>query len=168
MSAKEQNRTDQYLVFRLAGDLYAIEVSRIQEVLEYQNITKVPKTPAFMLGVINVRGGVIPVVDLRIKFELEVTEVTVDTCIVVLEIPLQEDTVVIGIIADAVDEVVTLPPEEIETTPSVGTSLDTRFIEGIGKLREHFVIILQVEHIFTAEDIQSVDETVTREEQSEG
>ncbi|MDY7028790.1 MAG: chemotaxis protein CheW, partial [Spirochaetota bacterium] len=102
MSSAEGDRTNQYLTFSLSDELYALEVSKVKEVLEYQSITRVPKTPEFMRGVINVRGGIVPVIDLRLKFNLPATERTVDTCIIVLEINLNDETITVGMIADNV------------------------------------------------------------------
>lgn len=153
MSAKSTTRTNQYLSFKLADEWYAIEVSQIQEVLEYQTITRVPNTPPFMRGVTNVRGGVVPVVDLREKFGLEVSESTIDTCIIVLEVSLADEVITIGTIADTVDAVLELPPEQIEPAPKIGTRLNTQFLEGIGKHEERFLLLLNVDTIFTAEDV---------------
>lgn len=153
MNALNATRTNQYLSFTLAGERYAIEVSRIKEVLEYQTITRVPNTPPFMRGVTNVRGGVVPVVDLRAKFEVEITEPTIDTCIIVLEVPLDDELMIIGTIADTVEEVIELLPDQIEPAPKIGTNIDTRHIEGIGKSGEQFLLLLNVDTIFTARDV---------------
>lgn len=145
--------THQYLTFQLDTESYAIEVSRIEEVLEYQSITRVPKMPESMRGVINVRGNIVPVIDLRHKFALAISEATVDTCIMVLEVTVEGETIRIGTIADTVEEVVEIAPEHIEPTPKIGTKLDAGFIEGIGKINEKFVVILNTDKIFTTDDI---------------
>jgi len=144
--------THQYLTFQLDREWYGIEVSRIEEVLEYQPITRVPKMPESMRGVINVRGNIVPVVDLRQKFGLAISEVTVDTCIIVLEVAAEGETIRIGTIADTVEEVVEIAPEHIEPTPKIGTKMDTYSIEGIGKLDAKFVVILDTDKIFTTQD----------------
>ena len=133
-----------------------MEVSKVKEVLEYQAITRVPKTPDFMRGVINVRGGIVPIVDLRLKFGLPAQEQTVDTCIIVLEIAIENETITVGTIADNVHEVVEIQPEEIEPTPKIGTRLDTDFIEGIGKNNDRFLVILNIDKILTSEEITSM------------
>jgi len=156
---KEMKKTHQYLTFQLDTEWYAIEVSRIEEVLEYQLITRVPNMPESMRGVINVRGNIVPVVDLRYKFGLTLSEVTVDTSIIVLEVALGDETLRIGTIADTVEEVVEIAPEQIEPTPKIGTKLDTDFIEGIGRINEKFVVILNTDKIFTTEDIGQVAES---------
>jgi purine-binding chemotaxis protein CheW len=156
MSTNDINRTNQYLTFNLSDELYALEVSKVKEVLEYQPITRVPKTPEYMRGVINVRGGIVPIVDLRLKFNLPTRERTVDTCIIVLEIALNSETITVGTIADNVHEVIQLQSEDIEPTPRIGTRLDTDFIEGIGKSNDRFVVILNIDKILTAEEITSM------------
>lgn len=156
MNEDNIHRTSQYLTFSLSDELYALEVSKVKEVLEYQFITRVPKTPEYMRGVINVRGGIVPVVDLRLKFNLPAMERTVDTCIVVLEISLDNETITVGTIADNVHEVIEISPENIEPTPKIGTRLDTDFIEGIGKHEDNFLVILNIDRILTAEEISSM------------
>ena len=156
MSTNNVDTTNQYLTFSLSDELYALEVSKVKEVLEYQPITRVPKTPDFMRGVINVRGGIVPIVDLRLKFELPAQEQTVDTCIIVLEISIENETITVGTIADNVHELVELQPEEIEPTPKIGTRLDTDFIEGIGKNNDRFLVILNIDKILTSEEITSM------------
>ena len=158
MTMPNGKRTHQYLTFQLDTEWYAIEVSRIEEVLEYQAITRVPKMPETMRGVINVRGNVVPVVDLRYKFGLTISEATVNTCIIVLEVVIESETIRIGTIADTVEEIVELGPDQIEPTPKIGTKLNNDSIEGIGKVEEQFVVILNTDKIFTTEDIGQVAE----------
>jgi purine-binding chemotaxis protein CheW len=158
---------DQYLTFTLGDEHYAIDVSKVKEVLEIQPITRIPKTPDYMRGVINVRGGVVPIIDLRKKFGMEEVEETVDTCIIVLEIDLQKETVNLGAVADTVSEVIELPREQIEPTPKIGTKLDTAFIDGLGKYEEQFLIILNIDKIFTEEEILTAEETKRRGEAEE-
>lgn len=170
MSTAEKDKTNQYLTFFLSDELYALEVSKVKEVLEYQNITRVPKTPEFMRGVINVRGGIVPVIDLRLKFNLPVKEQTVDTCIIVMDISINDEKITVGMIADSVLEVIEILPEEIDPTPKIGTKLDTDFIEGIGKRGDRFVIILQIDKVLTAEEISTMteeSETVSVPEEEE-
>jgi len=156
MSTNNVDTTNQFLTFSLSDELYALEVSKVKEVLEYQPITRVPKTPDFMRGVINVRGGIVPIVDLRLKFDLPAQEQTVDTCIIVLEISIENETITVGTIADNVHEVVEIQPGEIEPTPKIGTRLDTDFIEGIGKNNDRFLVILNIDKILTSEEISSM------------
>jgi purine-binding chemotaxis protein CheW len=143
----------QYLTFKLADEIFALDVAKVREILEVTTITKVPQTPDFMRGVINLRGSVVPVVDMRLKFGMSMTEQTVNTCIIVVEISFDGDTMVLGALADSVQEVVELEPESIEPAPSIGTKLNTDFIRGMGKLDEHFVMILDIDKIFSSAEL---------------
>lgn len=155
----EQSKTatgNQYLTFTLAGEQYAVEVYKVKEVLEYTTVTRVPRTQEFMRGVINLRGSVVPVIDLRLKFGLGATEKGVDTSIIVLELEIAGDTVVLGTLADAVREVINLDESQIEPAPQIGAKISTNFIRGIGKQDEHFIIILNIDRIFTEEELSGV------------
>jgi purine-binding chemotaxis protein CheW len=153
----------QYLTFRIGEETFAVDVVQVQEVLELLPITRIPKAPGFMRGVVNVRGRVVPVVDLRRKFELEDAEFTVDTCIVVLEISLDAETVVLGALVDSVQEVIELQAEQIEPAPRMGTTLDTEFIRGIGTKDELFIIILDTNKILSSDELDMVQETGSAE-----
>ena len=148
----------QYLTFRIGDETYAVNVVHVQEVLELQPITRIPKAPRFMRGVINVRGSVVPVMDLRRKFELEDAEFTVDTCIVVLEIALDTEAVVLGALVDSVQEVIELQAEHIDPPPKMGTTLSTEFMKGIGKKEDEFVIILDTNRILSGSELDVVQE----------
>lgn len=148
----------QLFTFMLSNEIYGIEISKVREVMDHKKITTVPKTPDFMKGVINLRGGVVPVIDLRLKFGMEETEKTVDTCIIIVDISVDGEQTFIGALADSVKEVITLEPENIEPAPKIGTKLDTEFIKGMGKLNDEFVIILDIEKIFTSEELCMVQD----------
>lgn len=149
--------TDQYLTFRLDKDRFAVDVSRAREVLDYSEVTRVPQTPDYMLGVINLRGSVVPVINLRRKFGMPDVAQTVDTCIIVIEIALGEDKVVIGVVADAVQEVLDLDPAQIEPPPRLGSRLRTEFIQGMGNIDGQFVILLDIDRVFTAEELAVIE-----------
>jgi len=148
--------TRQYLTFKLDEEVFAVDVSQVREILELIPITKVPKTPEFMRGVINVRGSVVPVVDMRIKFGMPRGEETINTCVVVMEVEMDGETAVIGALADSVQEVSEFQPEHIEPPPKLGTQLNVEFIKGIGKQEEEFVIILDIDRIFSSGELQHV------------
>jgi len=150
----------QLFTFMLSNEIYGIEISKVREVMDYKKITIVPKTPDFMKGVINLRGGVVPVIDMRLKFGMEETEKTVDTCIIIVDISVDGEKTFIGALADSVKEVITLEAENIEQAPKIGTKLDTEFIKGMGKLNEEFVIVLDIEKIFTTDELTAVKEMV--------
>lgn len=153
MSVSDITETGQYLTFILENELYAIDISKVREVLDFSRITKVPQTLEFMLGVINLRGSVVPVVDMRLKFGLSPTERTLNTCIIIVEIEIDGETTVIGALADSVQEVLELEPDRIEPPPRIGTRLKSKFIKGMGKRDDQFIIILDINKIFSADEL---------------
>jgi purine-binding chemotaxis protein CheW len=155
VTAKE---TRQYLTFRLGDETFAVNVSKVREILDFISITKVPKTPDFMRGVINLRGSVVPVVDMKLKFGMEETQKTVDTCIIVMEVTIEGETTIVGALADSVEEVLELEPDQIEPPPRIGMKLNIEFISGMGKIGEEFVIILDTDRIFTFEEVEALGE----------
>ena len=158
MSTQVINKTATYLTFTLGQEVFAVDVSKVREVLEFTKITKVPKVPDFMRGVINLRGTVVPVIDLKLKFGMGLTKDTIETCIVVMEVCLDKDRdlTVLGALSDSVQEVIDLDPKDIEPAPHVGTSVDTEFIKGMGKRDENFIIILDIDKIFQGKELEIV------------
>lgn len=159
MNETRQSETSQYLTFRLAQEMFALDVSQVREVLDVTTITKVPRSPEFMRGVINVRGSVVPVVDLRLKFGMPGIERTVDTRIVVMEISLNGEICVVGALADAVHDVMDLDAASIEQAPKIGARWNTEFINGIGKLDDQFIIILDIDSVFSVDELAMVTES---------
>ena len=161
MSVESSKEISQYLTFKLEEDLYALNVEGVREVLELElnHITKIPRTPESLRGVINVRGSVVPVIDMRIKFNMEKQETTIDTCIIVIETSLNGKLTVLGILADSVQEVIDLEPDQIEAAPEIGNQLRTEFIAGIGKRDDSFIIILKIDEILTADELSVVNTT---------
>ncbi len=143
----------QYLTFKLEEEIFALDIAKVREVLDYTSITKVPQTPDFMLGVINLRGSVVPVVDMRLKFGMTRTEKTVNTCIIIVEIDIEDEVTIIGALADSVQEVMDLEPDQIEPPPRIGTRLKTKFIRGMGKRDEQFIIILDIDKAFSSDEL---------------
>jgi purine-binding chemotaxis protein CheW len=150
--------TTQYLTFKLENEVFALDISKVREVLDFTTITKVPRTPEFMRGVINLRGSVVPVVDLRLKFGMSKTEKTVNTCIIITEVTVDGDTTILGTLADSVQEVMNLETDHIEPAPKIGTKLNVGFIKGMGKQGEHFTIIIDIDKIFSTEELALVEE----------
>ncbi len=146
----------QYLTFRLADETYGIEVHKVREILDFPVLTKVPRAPEFMLGVINLRGHVVPVVDLRKRFQLAAGEQTKESCIIVLEIDLAGELLTIGIVGDSVEEVIDLVQSQIEPPPKLGAQLNTEFILGMGTQGEEFILLLDIDKIFTTEELGDV------------
>ena len=156
MSFENIVETTQYLTFKLDEELYALEIIKVQSVLDFGKVTKVPRTPAFMRGVINLRGSVVPIVDLRLKFGMSITEKTIDSCIIIVEIMLNKEITILGCLADSVKEVIDLEPENIEASPRIGSRLDTEFLKGMGKRNEEFIMILDLDNIFSADELTYV------------
>ena len=153
MSTTAITETTQYLTYKLADEVFAVDVAKVREILDFTPATKVPGTPEFMRGVINVRGNVVPVVDMRLKFGLTKTEKTVDTCIVVMEITVDEDTTVLGALVDSVQEVFEIEASQIEPPPRMGTRWRTEFIKGIGKRNDELIIILDIDRVFSSSEL---------------
>ena len=155
-----QEENHQYLTFKLDDEVFALGIDKVREVLDYTSVTKVPQTPDFMRGVINLRGSVVPVVDMRLKFGMAKTEKTVNTCIIIVEINLEGETTVLGALADSVQEVLDLEPQQIEPAPKIGTKLRTEFIRGMGKRGDQFIIILDIDKVFSGEELSAVQGAV--------
>lgn len=145
-----------YLTFSLKGEEYGIGILKVKEIIGMMPITSVPRTPSFVKGVINLRGKVIPVVDLRLKFEMDSIPYTEKTCIIVVEIESSDTIVFIGIVVDAVSEVLNIRAEEIEDTPAFGTHLDTEYIMGMAKMEGSVKILLNIDRVLSCEEIQEI------------
>lgn len=163
MSGSEVTTTAQYLTFTLDQEMFALDIVKVREVLEFADVTKVPRMPDFMRGVINLRGNVVPVVDLRLKFGMSMTEKSVDTCVIIAEVEIDGEKTVLGAMADSVEEVIDLEPDQIDPPPRMGARLDSDFIHGMGKRNEEFIILLDIDRVFTADDIRSVTEEALAE-----
>jgi purine-binding chemotaxis protein CheW len=168
MSLNTVKELSTYLTFGLGDETFALDVANVREVLDLSDITKVPRTPDFMRGVINLRGRVVPVVDMRTKFGLPAGEDTVDTCIIVAEVDLDGETTVIGALADSVREVFQISDDDIEPPPSIGMQMSTDFIHGMGKQDDEFVIILDVNRIFTGDELLHLTNESDEDEIEEG
>jgi purine-binding chemotaxis protein CheW len=156
MSVSEITETRQYLTFKLGNEVFATDVAKVREVLDLTTITQIPRTPDYMSGVINLRGSVVPVVDLRLCFEMSKTESTRNTCIVVVEVLLDNEPIVIGALADSVEEVIDLEPDQIQPAPRIGAHIRTDFIKGMGRRDTQFIMILDIDRVFSAEELTAV------------
>ena len=159
MSVESITETTQYLTFKLEDELFALDIGKVREVLDFTSITKVPQTPDYMRGVINLRGSVVPVLDLRLKFGMTLAEQTVNTCVIIVEVEMSGEKVVMGAMADSVQEVLDLEPDHIEPPPRIGTKLNLEFIRGMGKHQEQFIIILDIDKVFTGDEVDMVRAT---------
>lgn len=151
--AKSDEAPAQYLTFSLAGEMFGVGILNVKEIIEFGNLTEIPMMPPFIRGVINLRGAVVPVIDLAARFGGKTTEVGRRTCIVIVEVPDEETRHDIGIIVDAVSEVLEIPGSEIEPPPSFGARIRADFIFGMGKVAGKFVILLEINKVLSVEEI---------------
>lgn len=155
----------QYLSFTLDGEAFATGISRVREVLEHTSITPVPRTPLFMKGVINLRGNVVPIIDMRMLFGMDTGEITVDTCIIIVEVDIDGQRTMLGALTDSVQEVIDLGSEQMEPAPSLGTRVDNDFIKAMGKTDEgKFIMVLSMDEIFNHDLIRNLDSVSCNQE----
>ncbi len=153
-------KTGKYLTFTLNEEEYGIGILKVKEIIGMMSITSVPRTPEFVKGVINLRGKVIPVMDLRLKFSMGEIPYTDRTCIIVVEIDSQDSTVLIGIVVDAVSEVLNIAEDEIEEAPAFGSRLDTDYILGMAKMEGGVKILLDIDKVLSAKEIEALDKKI--------
>ena len=152
-----------YLSFKLGEETFAANVSKVLNILEMTKITKVPKAPDYMKGVINLRGAVLPLIDTRIKFGLTATEFTANTCILVLDITIGDETLQVGGLVDAVQEVLEIEPQQILPPPNIGNKYHSEFISGMYKASEdQFIMILDMDKVFSVDEMMEVNETINK------
>ena len=156
----------QYLTFQLAGEEYAVGILQIREIITYGTLTKVPHTPPSIRGVINLRGNVVPVIDLGLKFGLATSPVTDRTCIVIVEANINENSTVMGVIADSVSQVINLYEGDILPAPAFGTRVRIEFLRGLGKSGDKFVLVLDIDKVLSADDLAPIEPVGTASEQS--
>ncbi|MFW6428658.1 MAG: chemotaxis protein CheW [Desulfosalsimonas sp.] len=145
-----------YLTFLLGEESYGIEILKVQEIIGMQTITRIPRTPEYVKGVINLRGKVIPVIDLRLRFGMEEAEVSRKTCIIVVQVTRAETSVTMGIVVDEVSEVLEISAEEIEPPPGFGTSVETSFVLGMAKIENSVKILLDIDRIMTEGEMEAL------------
>ena len=151
------NKEGKYLTFNLAGEEYGLGILKVKEIIGMMPITVVPQTPPYVKGVINLRGKVIPVIDLRLKFSIAAAEYTERTCIIVVEIAAAGRTILMGILVDSVSEVLNIKAADIEETPSFGARLNTQYILGMAKAGGSIKILLDIDRILSSEEIKVAD-----------
>jgi len=157
---KTETKIEKYLTFMLENKEYGIRILKIKEIIRLMDITHLPHTPDFIKGVINLRGKVIPVMDLRLKFDMPSREYDERTCIVVVEISTKTNVMLMGIVVDAVLEVMNISNSDIEPPPKFGSNVDTEFISGIAKTKNGIKILLDIDKVLTQEEIGSVAQTM--------
>ncbi len=153
-------QTGKYLTFTLKDEEYGIGILKVKEIIGMMPITSVPRTPEFVKGVVNLRGKVIPVIDLRLKFSMESIDYSERTCIIVVEVDSESGTILIGIVVDAVSEVLNIKEQEIEETPAFGTRLNTEYILGMAKIEGGVKILLDIDKVLNPQEIEWLAKTV--------
>ncbi len=156
VSSQIVTTTRPYLSFSLGQESFAADVAKVLEILEVPKITKVPKSPAYLRGVVNLRGSVLPVIDARSKFGLPPAEDTINTCIIVLSIRMENETLVIGALVDGVQEVLEISSEQVKPAPTIGSKYRAEFIEGMVKVNEQFLMLLDLDKVFSSDELVSV------------
>ena len=151
----------QYLTFALGEDVFALETGFVREVIELVSVTRIPKTPPFLRGVINLRGHAVPVVDLRIKFGMPSAQDTVSTCIIIVDVEIEGEQCHMGAIVDSVLEVFEMANDQITPPPRMGTAIRSDFIRGMGKQNEEFIMILDIGKVFSTEELSLLGATHT-------
>ena len=150
------DEAEQYLTFMLGGKVYGLEILNIKEIIEYGEITEVPMTPDFISGVINLRGSVVPVIDLSQRFSGQSTEYTKRTSIIILEVKNDDLRIEIGVTVDMVNEVLDIHPKEVEPAPSLGNQIQTNFIRGMAKVDGKLLILLDIENVLSVDELSQV------------
>ena len=153
------SESQSYLTFRLDDEVFAASVENVLEILELSRITKVPRSPQFMRGVINLRGNVLPVIDTRLKFGLEKTEDTVNSCIMVLSVEVEQKRTMLGALVDAVQEVFEITKSQIQEPPTIGSKYKSEFITGMIRVDQAFIMLLDIDRIFSTEELTILEAT---------
>ncbi len=156
-AARAKARSGQYLIFSLAGEEYGVDILKVQEIRGWAPVTRLPHTPAYVQGLLNLRGTVVPIIDLRLRFGLPRTEYTASTVIVVLTLATQRGKRVLGIVVDGVSDVLDIPAETIRPSPDLGAVIRSEFISGMATLEERMLVLLDIDQLLTAEEIGSLD-----------
>ncbi len=152
-SGQSTDRTSQLLSFALDSELFAVDIAHVREILDRTDMTRIPRMPSYMRGALNVRGSVVPVVDLRVKFGLPAAEFTLDTCVILFEVAVDGEPTVLGGLVDAVRDVFEVGSDDLTTPPRMGTKLDTEFIQAMARYEDELIIVLDVDRVLSADEI---------------
>jgi purine-binding chemotaxis protein CheW len=161
--AAAESLTTQFLTFALGQDAFAVDVQIAREIVDYAEVTQVPQTPDYLLGVINLRGAVVPVIDMRLKFGMEEGATTQNSCIIVMDVDVNGDIATVGALVDSVQEVMDLNESQIEPPPKIGTKMNTEYIKGMGNMGEKFLILLDMNKIFSVDELELVQDLHSEE-----
>jgi len=167
MDKGEEVSDRQFLSFQVAGEEYAVGILRVREIIEYGVVTRVPTTPPWVRGVFNLRGGVVPVIDLAVKFGLPQSETTSRTCIVIVEARLGDETALMGVVADAVSQVMELGPDDVEPPPPFGTRVRIDYLHGMAQAGRKFVLLLDLDRVLSTDELVGVAESARGAERAD-
>lgn len=160
----ESDDHDKYLTFELKGITYGVDILGIKEIIEYGQVTKIPMAPAYIRGVINLRGNVVPIVDLSVRLGKDRIEENKKTCIIILEMEQDGDIMVLGFVVDSVNEVIDIVQDSVEATPTFGMDIRTDFVAGMGRVNENFVVILELEKVLSIKELSEFFEIVAEDQ----
>jgi purine-binding chemotaxis protein CheW len=167
METRETPDLRQYLTFFLAGEEFAVGIMKVKEILEYDAITRVPKTPLWVRGVFNLRSSVVPVIDLAVKFGQPETAITKTTCIIIVEVNLDSTASVLGILADSVSQVLELSAQDIEPPPAFGTQVKVDYLQGMAKLGRKFALVLDIDKVLSSSELLQIADLSMEAEKTE-
>lgn len=156
----KKEEESQFLTFLSGSEFFGVGILHVKEIKEYSTVTTIPMMPEYVKGVINLRGNVVPIIDLPVRFGREKSSITKRTCVIIVEVEHEEEFMDIGILVDAVNEVIDILPDAIEPAPSFGSKIRTEFIAGIGKLENQFVILLDINKVLSVSELSSLEEGV--------
>ena len=162
-SREKDQKVCQYLTFMIANEEYAISLLKVKEIIEYDTVTSVPKTPEWVRGVINLRGSVVPVIDLAVKFRLPVSIATRLTCIVITEVECDGEATIMGVMADSVRQVIDLEPQDVEHPPTFGTRVSVDYLLGMARSGKKFCLILNTEKVLSTDELLDLSEVVEQQ-----
>ena len=158
----EDTETREFLTFMLAGEEYGVDILRVQEIKGWDTVTNIPNTPDYIRGVINLRGTIVPIIDMRLRFDLEQLEYGPTTVVIVLKVEKDSDTVrTMGVVVDAVSDVHDVPTNQIKASPDFGTAVDTEFVKGLATVGEKMVIVLDIDHMLNSDELASLESIVS-------
>ena len=158
MSASDDGQ--QYLTFILAGEEYGVDILRVQEIKGWDSVTQIPNTPKYVRGVINIRGTIVPIIDMRIRFDIEQLAYGPTTVVIVLRVQGETGDRIMGVVVDGVSDVYNMSDEDIKEAPDFGSAVDTKFVKGLATVNEKMVIILDIDHMLNSQELNEVDSVV--------
>jgi len=147
----------QYLTFMLAGEEYGVDILRVQEIKGWDTVTQIPNTPKYIRGVINLRGTIVPIIDMRCRFNLEELTYGPTTVVIVLKVNSKDKSRIMGIVVDGVSDVYNMPDEEIKPSPDFGSAVDTNFVKGLATVHEKMVIVLDIDHMCNSDELSDIE-----------